>query len=541
MSPLSLVGPTRIKRCLGGVARRARYWWQTATRGRCPPLAESALEWLLQHAAADGLSPTFGGAVCPGLTAATIPTLCGLGVDGVALRWARRLLRLQRPDGALPDAGLLHPSLFNTAQAARAFAELESIGALPEAASARRRACGFLVSRIAADGTIRVAEAGGSFERWAPPPVRLAGLAAVVEAADPSQRAARAAAVRRAVELMLRTADVAESAASLHIVLHGIEALLDLEAIEPRAGVAARWFLLRAVGRQRGDGAVAADVEHRWVSSAGLAHLAALWYRTGMPDAADRALACMAARQRRDGAWTGSWGRGAAYFPRSPSTWTAKYVLDASAAQVRAAFVGDAPDPAEPLADDDGRLRAVVELVAQLPADSKLLDAGCGTGRYLARLAEQFPRLKTTGVDPSPTLLKDVPPSSRTALGNLLRLPAADASYDAAICIEALEHSLLPERAVAELCRVVRPGGRVLIVDKHQRCQPLSLCEPWERWFEPETVSGWLARHCSDVTCAPLPPGPHQRTPGLFWRWEATRRAASPAAVAPPTPARRAA
>jgi malonyl-CoA O-methyltransferase len=104
-------------------------------------------------------------------------------------------------------------------------------------------------------------------------------------------------------------------------------------------------------------------------------------------------------------------------------------------------------------------------------------------------------------------------------------LPLGDASQDAAVCIESLEHVLRPEWAVAEICRVVRPGGRVLVIDKDRRFQGLSICEPWERWFEPGSVASWLAAHCNDVTCTPLPPGPHQRTDGLFLCWQGVRRA----------------
>jgi malonyl-CoA O-methyltransferase len=502
---------------------------QIAARTTPRPLAESAVNWLVRHATLDGLAPTAGGAACPGLTAAAIPTLWSLGVDDLAIRFARRLARLQRTDGSLPDAEGRHASSFNTAQTARAFAVLDAAEALDEAAPACRRACDYLASRIAADGTIARVESGGSFERWAPQSVRLAGMATVVEFVEPHQQAVRRAAVRRAVEVVLRTTDVAKPSASLQVQLHGIEALLDLDAIEPRAGTAARRYLLDTAARQRRDGSVAADVAHRWTSSAGLAHLAALWYRVGLKEPADRALACLRSRQGSDGAWTGSWGRGAAYFPFSPSAWTVKYALDASLAEVRAAFDAEPPGLADPLGDEDGRLHAVVELVSQLPSDAELADVGCGGGRYLARLAEMFPYLRTTGVDPSTAALRRLPVSSTAVVGNVLRLPLADASYDAVVCIEALEHALRPERAVAEMCRVVRPGGRVLIIDKDRRFQGLSISAPWERWFDRGSVAAWLAPHCDEVTCTALPPGPHQRTRGLFLSWQGMRRRESAA------------
>jgi malonyl-CoA O-methyltransferase len=254
-----------------------------------------------------------------------------------------------------------------------------------------------------------------------------------------------------------------------------------------------------------------------------------LWYRVGLKEPADRALACLRSRQSSDGAWTGSWGRGAAYFPFSPSAWTVKHALDASTAEVRAAFDADPPDLAEPLDDEDGRLHAVVELVSQLPADAELIDVGCGGGRYLTRLVEMFPYLRTTGVDPSAAALRRLPSSSTAVVGNALRLPLADASCDAVICIEALEHALRPERAVAEICRVVRPGGRVLIIDKDRRFQALSICAPWERWFDRASVAARLAQHCDGVECIALPPGPHQRTNGLFLSWRGVRRRESAA------------
>lgn len=88
--------------------------------------------------------------------------------------------------------------------------------------------------------------------------------------------------------------------------------------------------------------------------------------------------------------------------------------------------------------------------------------------------------------------------------GSLLRIPAADGEFDGALAVESLEHALLPERAVAELCRVVRPGGRVLIIDKNLAKQPLSEYDPWERWFTPEELRGWLSRACDAVSVRPV-------------------------------------
>ena len=79
--------------------------------------------------------------------------------------------------------------------------------------------------------------------------------------------------------------------------------------------------------------------------------------------------------------------------------------------------------------------------------------------------------------------------------------------------------------AVAELCRIVRPGGRVLIIDKHAAQQPLSLHQPWERWFQFEEIAGWLAPYCCDIDIRPISHGPGGKADGLFFAWEATRNA----------------
>jgi ubiquinone/menaquinone biosynthesis C-methylase UbiE len=118
-------------------------------------------------------------------------------------------------------------------------------------------------------------------------------------------------------------------------------------------------------------------------------------------------------------------------------------------------------------------------LLDPLPT-SLVLDAGCGTGRYSAYLAARGHR--TIGIDRSAAMLAKARakfPQSDFREGDLEALPLEPASVDAAVCALALVH--LPEigKAVAELARVVRPGGRVIISDVH----PFPVLLGWQAQF----------------------------------------------------------
>jgi len=123
-------------------------------------------------------------------------------------------------------------------------------------------------------------------------------------------------------------------------------------------------------------------------------------------------------------------------------------------------------------------------LLEPLPP-SVVLDAACGTGRYSQYLAGRGHRV--IGVDRSPAMLakaREMLPQSEFREGDLVALPLESASVDAAVCALALVH--LPEigRAVAELARVVRPGGRVIVSDVH----PFLVLLGWQAQFR--TASG---------------------------------------------------
>ena len=97
----------------------------------------------------------------------------------------------------------------------------------------------------------------------------------------------------------------------------------------------------------------------------------------------------------------------------------------------------------------------------------RVLDVGCGKGRFLRILREQDPWADLWGLDISEEMLRYVPGGIHTRAGAMTELPFEDEYFDGAYATESLEHAVEIEKAVAEICRVVKPGGRIAIIDKN--------------------------------------------------------------------------
>jgi len=108
---------------------------------------------------------------------------------------------------------------------------------------------------------------------------------------------------------------------------------------------------------------------------------------------------------------------------------------------------------------------------AQFAEGRDILDAGCGTGYGTEILAAAGAR-RAVGMDIAQEALDAARAGSRAklelALGNLEDLPFEDDSFDLAVCFEAIEHIEGQQTAIAELHRVLRPGG-VLVLSSPNR------------------------------------------------------------------------
>jgi SAM-dependent methyltransferase len=119
------------------------------------------------------------------------------------------------------------------------------------------------------------------------------------------------------------------------------------------------------------------------------------------------------------------------------------------------------------------RLHAILRDVLAPPpggARPRALDAGCGTGFQTALLADLG--YETHGIDISPRLLalaRGRRPGVPLVRGSIEALPYADASFGAVTCCgSTLSFVEAPARALAEIGRVLRPGGRVLLECEHK-------------------------------------------------------------------------
>lgn len=98
-----------------------------------------------------------------------------------------------------------------------------------------------------------------------------------------------------------------------------------------------------------------------------------------------------------------------------------------------------------------------------------VLDAGCGTGAVISLLHKKYPGKHFTGIDLSDKMIEVAARKGISGVtfvqGDCEELPFLDGSFDAVLCSMSFHHYPNPERFFANVCRVLRPGGRLILRD----------------------------------------------------------------------------
>ena len=156
-------------------------------------------------------------------------------------------------------------------------------------------------------------------------------------------------------------------------------------------------------------------------------------------------------------------------------------------------------------------------------ADWTVGDLGCGTGQVSAALAPFVGRV--VAVDASAAMLQ----AARRRLhgldnidlrrGELEALPIDDGRLDAATLMLVLHHVPEPARALAEVARVLKPAGRVIVADMLPHDRDNYRQQMGHVWlgFSDEHITGMLGENgFEQVRVVSLPPDPRAKGPGLF-------------------------
>lgn len=95
----------------------------------------------------------------------------------------------------------------------------------------------------------------------------------------------------------------------------------------------------------------------------------------------------------------------------------------------------------------------------------KILDVGCGAGRWLQELGKIFPKSEIWGVDKEPKAIEFCQKRNlkNLKIGTAEKLPFDDFSFDLVTCLDLLEHVSGDQKAISEFYRILKPGGFLIL------------------------------------------------------------------------------
>lgn len=462
----------------------------------------------------------------PEVTGYYIPTLLRWGYRDMAVSYAKWLCSIQKEDGSWYDTDDRAPYVFDTAQILKGLVAVREI--YPQVDRHIMKGCEWILSNMQESGRLVTP----STDAWGEPGVcseliHLYCLSPLVEAADALQMPRYKNAAYKILEYYKANhyEEIMNFGLLSHFYAYVMEALLDMGEKD---------MALEAMNKiakfQKDSGAVPAYHNVNWVCSTGLFQLALVWFRLGNIDRGNRAFGYACRLQNESGGWYGSYlsendpNEDNTYFPTSEISWAVKYFLDALYYKNLAEFDLLSDSFMNEIDKEDGRYQIIRKTVSDMVnADDgklKVLDVGCGKGRYLKNLIEDEPGNKYYAVDLSEKVMESITDGQISRKqGSLTNINYPDNYFDITYTCEALEHAIDIKSAVKELVRVTKDGGKIAIIDKNKEELGRMEIGDWEVWFDADELRNMLSEYCSTVQVIDRIAYEQEKEDTLFLSW----------------------
>jgi SAM-dependent methyltransferase len=137
-------------------------------------------------------------------------------------------------------------------------------------------------------------------------------------------------------------------------------------------------------------------------------------------------------------------------------------------------------------------LVALLDELLPLRGEERVLDVGAGTGAFAFAVAPRVREVVAVEAveELAERMRRDAPPNVEVVVGDGEHLQLEPFSFDLCGCLRVLHHTRRPEVMVAELARMTRPGGTILVADQLAPVDPLAAFElnRFERARDPSTT-----------------------------------------------------
>ena len=461
---------------------------------------EKALKWLFNNTMPNGgfRATSAHESAYPEVTGYIIPTLVTYGYYEEAKKAVKWLLTLQNENGGFNGIeGTVDEKkefVFDSGQILRGFLALKDDEELKTVLEKSiDGVCEYLCAQMVDNGKNGYKTQYAIDEKFIAETILIYTLAPLKAAAEYRHREDWKIAADNCLKYYIAHKDFLKKKTLTHFLAYQIEALIELNQAEY---ITECMDYFETIYSEKGyiPGVEGAE----WTCSTGNAQIAICCYLTGRNDLANKLIEDLEKMQMSTGGFFGSYGKNPEYFANAEISWANKYFLDANRLRIQEWF----NDNVQIFPVDVDEKQAEFEKVAEnIGNGMSIAEIGCGKGRFLKLLNEKFENLSLTGIDISEKMIECLPAFVTGAVGTLEHIPLADNKYDVSLCIEAIEHSINIPVSIKELVRIVKPGGKVIIIDKNKKHWGRLQCPSWERWMDSEAMVAELKKHCESVSC----------------------------------------